>query len=101
MKLNGMVSDVSKPAPTERFSKMVSVSAQLANSNKMQNVLTIQSVRTEPTGMENNVSEYLAMPVPHSAMAAIVVKSQFMPAQLVLIGMVSDVSTSPTSAPQV
>ena len=101
MNLNGMVSDASSPAPTERFFKTVVVSAQLVNSNKTTNVSTTQSVRVEPTGMENNVSKYPAMPVPHSAVAATAVKSQFTPAHLVLIGMVSDASTSQTSVPPV
>lgn len=88
MKLNGMVLDVSKPAPMERSFKMVSVSARLANSNKIKNVSTNQSARTGPTGMVNNVSEFHVMPVLHLATTATAVKFQFTPAQPVLIGMV-------------
>lgn len=101
MKLNGTVSDVSRHAPTERFFKTVSVSAQQVNLSKTVNVSTTQFVKMEPTGMVNNVSEFHAMPVPHSAEVATAVKSQFLHAQLVLIGMVSDASTSLTSAHQV
>lgn len=55
----------------------------------------------EPTGTENNVLEFHATQVLHSATAATAVKLHFSPAQLVLIGTVSDVSTSLTSAPLV
>jgi hypothetical protein len=88
MKLNGMVLDVSRPAPMERSFRTVSVSVHLANLNKIKNVSPNQFAKTEPTGMVNNVSEFHAMPVLHSAVAATAVKSQFTPAQLVLIGMV-------------
>lgn len=67
----------------------------------MENVSTPQSVRTEQAGMASNASEFHATQVLHSTTVATAVKSHFSPAQLVLIGMVSDVSTSPISAPPV
>jgi hypothetical protein len=93
--------DALKPATMERSFTTVSAFAQLDNSNKMKNASTPQSVRMEPTGTENNVLEFHATQVLHSATAATAVKLHFSPAQLVLIGTVSDVSTSLTSAPLV
>jgi hypothetical protein len=85
----------------ERSFTTVSAFAQLDNSNKMKNASTPQSARMEPTGTESNALEFHATQVLHSATAATAVKHHFSPAQLVLIGMVSDVSTSQTSAPLV
>ncbi len=92
-----MVSLVSRPAQTERFSKTVSVCAQPVNLNKMENALTTPFVKMEVNGMEKLVSEFHATLVLHSTVAATVVKPQFMPAHLVLIGTDQDAFLSQTS----
>jgi hypothetical protein len=95
--------DALRPAAMERSFTTVSAFAQLDNLSKMKNASTPQSVRMEPTGTDSksNALEFHATQVLHSATAATAVKPHFSPAQLVLIGMVSDVSTSLTSAPLV
>lgn len=91
MILNGTVFHVSRPVLTEKLSSMVFVFAHKVNSNKMENVSTTQLVKLVSLGMENNVLESHVSVVPHTALDATVVKPQFSLAQLVPIGMVTDV----------
>lgn len=91
MKLNGTVSLVSRPVTMEKFLLMVSVSALKDNSNKKENASTTQLVKLDSHGMEKNVLVYHVSVVPHTTQDVDVVKPQSSPAQLVPIGMVTDV----------
>lgn len=97
MILNGTVSHVLRHVLTVKPSLMVFAFAHKVNSNKMENVSTIQLVKPVFLGMENNVLESHVSVVLHSALDATVVKPQSTLAQQVPIGMVIDVFMSPTS----
>lgn len=98
MNINGMELLVLEPAQAEKFFKTVSVFVPLDNLNKKENALTIQSAKMEPTGTEKNASEFHAIQELHTVAVAHAVKSQFLLAQQVLIGMATDVCMLLTSA---
>lgn len=91
MILNGTESHVSKPVLMEKPLSMVFVFAHKVNSNKPENVSTTQLVKQDSHGMERNVLESHVLVVLHTALDATVVKPQFMPVPLELIGMDTDV----------
>jgi hypothetical protein len=85
----------------ERSFKTDFVSALLVNAKRMESVLITQFARKERFGMENNVSPFHVIQVLHLVKVATAAKFQFLPAQLVLIGMDSDAFISQISAQQV
>jgi hypothetical protein len=70
---------------------MVYVYVLKDNSNKTEDVIIIQFVKTEQNGMVSNALEYHVSQVLHSQVVVVAVKPQFMLAHLVHSGMAQDV----------
>ena len=92
-----MVAYVFKHVQVVKFIKMDFVYAQKVKSNKMKNVLILQIVSLVLNGIEQNAKKYLVIQVLLLTTHVDAVKSQLMNVQLVLIGIVSDVSILLTS----
>lgn len=91
MILNGTVLLVLRLVSMVKSFKTVFASAHKVNSKKMENASTTQLVKQDTNGTENNVLPFHVFQVLLMPALADVAKLQFMLAQLVLIGMVTDV----------
>ncbi len=101
MKHNGTELLVLRPVSMVKSFKMVSAFVHKVNSKKTENVSTTQAAKLASNGMESNV---LLSHVPQVLLTQTLVdaaKLQFLHAQPVHIGMVTDVYMSLTSAQQV